>query len=694
MSYKKVLKIVSFNCNSVRNKVDIVRTLIDNYDIVCLQETFLSKLDVNFIYGLRNNINFHISDCVYNSNFNSGRPKGGLLTIWKTSIDKFLIPLISNDNYQAIKIKSADGDILIFNTYMPYDDNSIDQLIRYREVLASLSHEIESNPGCKINIIGDLNSDPNRPRLWREITSFCQEFYLTVADGSLPSESFTYLSPMHDTTSWLDHILSSVPENISNILILHYLSLYDHFPISFDLHVDLDISLSTQFGVEPDLFVNWKKFNSGKQEFFDKLDSNFSIDSLNNDAFRCDKIICDNPRHKQHIEESYGYLLDGFLSASDHLTHGKTHSYKQVPGWNDFCKDYHRVALKCLLNWKEEGMPRNGICYERMKKSRTDFRSALKHCQENEQRLRNEKLVSSFQNKDFRSFWRNISAKQKSKISNMDGNNDCQGIADLFGEKYFHILDDKDCQSKSVSFEKDILNVKTSVKGPFKISQQSIRDNVICLKTAIGYDNIHSNHLKYATDSCIRFIALLFNAMIQHVYFPSEFLRGEIRPVLKNKSGKINDSENYRPVMISSNILKLFEKCIQPFLNNGLRIHRNQFGFRANTSTNMTVTVVKEVLYRYKNNGSKVYAGFIDLSKAFDKVNHYKLIDRLMDLPDLSPNLKLITKEFLLNQSAYVKFNNCVSNTHHIGNGCRQGGINSPLLFNFYINEMIRDINT
>ena len=87
MSCKKVLKIVSFNCNSVRNKVDIVRTLIDNYDIVCLQETFLSKLDVNFIYGLRNNINFHISDCVYNSNFNSGRPKGGLLTIWKTSID-------------------------------------------------------------------------------------------------------------------------------------------------------------------------------------------------------------------------------------------------------------------------------------------------------------------------------------------------------------------------------------------------------------------------------------------------------------------------------------------------------------------------------------------------------------------------------------------------------------------------------
>ena len=692
--YKKTLKIVSFNCNSVKKKVDIIRTLIDNYDIVCLQETFLSKDDVTFIYGLSKDINFHISDCIFNSSFNSGRPKGGLLTIWKTCYDNVIIPVISNVNYHAIKIKSVEGDIILFNTYMPYDDNSVDQLIRYREVLASLSNEIDSNPGCKINIIGDLNADPSRPRLWREITSFCNELYLTVADSSLPDDSFTYLSPMHDTTSWLDHILSSEPENISNILILHYLSLYDHFPVVFDLNVELDPSISIHFGVEPNLFVNWNRFNSGKQKFTDKLDFHFSINSLNNDAFCCDKKVCDNPRHKQLIIESYTYLLEGLLSATDHMNHAKTQSYKQVPGWNDLCKDFHTIARRCFLQWKEEGMPRNGTSYDNMKSSRADFRSALKHCQENEQRLRNEKIVSSFKNKDFKSFWKSISTKQKSKVSSIDGSSDCQDIANLFGEKYFSVLDDHGCQSKPDSFENDLARIKNSVKHHFEISQKSVRENIIDLKTAIGYDNIHSNHLKYATDSCVRFITCLFNTMIQHTFFPHELLKGEIRPILKNKSGKINDSDNYRPIMISSNLLKLFEKCIQTPLNNCLQIHRNQFGFRPHTSTNMTVTVVKEILYHYRNNNSKVFAGFIDLSKAFDKVNHYKLISRITNTTNLNPNLKLILAEFLTNQSAYVKFSNCSSNTHHIGNGCRQGGVNSPIFFNFYINEMIREITS
>ena len=428
----KSIKIVSFNCNSVRKNVDTIRELIDNYDIVCLQETFLSKNDTAFINGLRQDINFLISDCIYSENFNSGRPKCGLLMIWKTRFDHIFCPVITNYNYQAIKIKSVEGDVILFNAYMPYDDNSAVQLIHYREVLASLSNEIDNNPGCKINIVGDLNSDPKRPRLWREVSDFCNDYKLTIADHSLPNDTFTYLSPMHNTTSWLDHILSSVPDNISNISVLYDMNIYDHFPICFELEINLNPISSISYGVEPKLFVNWNQYNSGRENFIEKMDVHFAIHLLQSEVFKCNEKICDDLSHKLQINGLYAYLIDGLLTASDHMTHVKGHTFKQVPGWNDFCKNAHFIARRNFLKWKDDGMPRSGISYDLMKNSRADFRSALRICQENEQIIRDEKLVYSFQKKDFKSFWKQISVKQNSKVSCIDGINDDRQITDLF----------------------------------------------------------------------------------------------------------------------------------------------------------------------------------------------------------------------------------------------------------------------
>ena len=45
----------------------------------------------------------------------------------------------------------------------------------------------------------------------------------------------------------------------------------------------------------------------------------------------------------------------------------------------------------------------------------------------------------------------------------------------------------------------------------------------------------------------------------------------------------------------------------------------------------MAIIVLKEVVMNYNSKGSSVYAAFIDLTKAFDKVNHYTLMSKMMD---------------------------------------------------------------
>ena len=365
-------------------------------------------------------------------------------------------------------------------------------------------------------------------------------------------------------------------------------------------------------------------------------------------------------------------------------------SFKPVPGWNQICKEKHDIARHGFLRWKDEGMPREGNAFHEMKTSRADFRSALNFCRKNEDSLREAQIISAFRQKDFKTFWKNISVKSNIVSPSIDGKTKSDSV-DIFREKFFDVLDDVRCQSKPENF--DSKNRKISQEKPelFKIQFDELYEKIRILKPGIGNDNVHTNHLIYATFGCLSFIRELFNAIIQHGYFPKKMLQGEIRPCIKNRFGNKGDSNNYRPVMVSSHILKLFEYCIQPFLNNSLKLHDNQFGFRESTSTLMTVSVLKEIIQKYNGNGSTVFASFIDLSKGFDKVNHYKLIDMVWDT-NLNNCLKKVLIEFLINQTAYISHDNLKSDIYKIGNGVRQGGVNSPLLFNFYLSFIVKEL--
>ena len=260
MLYQNNISIASYNCNSAKNQVDVIRDIINDHDITFLQETFLSSANANFIAGLCKNINFCISDCTYNSSCERGRPKGGLVIIWKNNLDKLISPILFHDNYLGIRLKSGDNSHVLINTYLPYDDNSAIQMSKYREILASLSRDVNSHEGSIISIVGDLNADPRPTRFWHEIIDFCSEFHMNVADLELGSDLFTFLSPAHDSTRWLDHIITTRADLIYNIDILHHICIFDHFPLRFGLKFEVS-TIEEEQGNETLDFTNWKNFN-------------------------------------------------------------------------------------------------------------------------------------------------------------------------------------------------------------------------------------------------------------------------------------------------------------------------------------------------------------------------------------------------------------------------------------------------
>ena len=251
-------------------------------------------------------------------------------------------------------------------------------------------------------------------------------------------------------------------------------------------------------------------------------------------------------------------------------------------------------------------------------------------------------------------------------------------------------MDDPSCQSTLIQtnyshFIQNLDNYR------YLFSSECIDRAIGRLNNGIGWDGVHSSHLKYSGKTFRNLLARLFMKFISHNYLPPDMILGEIRPITKNGAICKTISDNYRPVMNSSCLLKVFEYALLPCLERHLKLSSHQFGFRSETSTVQAVSVLKETINSYTEKRSAVHCAFIDLSKAFDRVNVNNLILKLKSRNIPKSVIKII--EFMyLNANVRIKFNGVTSDEWRVGNGVRQGGILSPYLFNFYINDIIEEI--
>ena len=151
-------------------------------------------------------------------------------------------------------------------------------------------------------------------------------------------------------------------------------------------------------------------------------------------------------------------------------------------------------------------------------------------------------------------------------------------------------------------------------------------------------------------------------------------------------------SDNYLPIMSSSVFLKVLEYCILHKIEPNIKINDRQQGFRTNRSTTTACLLLKETILNYTNYDSDVYACFVDISKAFDSVNHDILMKRLSErgVPELFVEL---VKYWYGNQMVCVKYRSHYSDEWKIGNGVRQGGILSGLFFSIYIDSLVDKIS-
>ena len=202
-----------------------------------------------------------------------------------------------------------------------------------------------------------------------------------------------------------------------------------------------------------------------------------------------------------------------------------------------------------------------------------------------------------------------------------------------------------------------------------------------------GPDGLSAEYLKFAHNKVCTMLALCFSACIVHGYLPASMIETTIVPIIKNKCGDLSDSNNYRPIALATIMSKVFESVLLFKCEKYLHTCDNQFGFKSEHSTDLCIYTLREFIDFYKKRNTTVFVTFMDASKAFDRIDHWLLFDKL-----LARKIPLfIIRIFIFwysQQSMCIRWGNTLSASFKVTNGVKQGGILSPTLFNVYMDNL------
>ena len=194
---------------------------------------------------------------------------------------------------------------------------------------------------------------------------------------------------------------------------------------------------------------------------------------------------------------------------------------------------------------------------------------------------------------------------------------------------------------------------------------------------------------KFLNDEISNIICKLFNGSIQSGIFPDCNKLAKIVPI--HKSGDSTTSSNFRPISLLPILSKIFEKLMHYRLNNFVErnnlIRNNQFGFRKSRSTTDVVLEFLDHAFNSLNEKNYLIAIYLDLSKAFDTINHEILLTKLNHM-GIRGGVGEWFKSYLSSRHQYVTVNGFQSSKNTITTGVPQGSVLGPLLFTLYINDM------
>ena len=662
--------------------ITYLSTFSVKFDVICLSEAHLHDKNSHLIRD-----RFEISEYI-SYKLTSTIKYGGCVVYVRNTLQSSIISNLTESDHMS--------DHLFINIEIPGSKKKLCVAAYYRhnkrgkDTINEFTDQLDSKLGSvnlknkHVIVVGDMNIDLCKLAVNKETELYFNTFLCHNFESHINSPSriqYNSKSSSLVSATIIDHIFSNLSSYKCSAGNIAYAD-SDHFA-NF-----LSVSL-----------LNNKQSLKGIQDklpLYKRNYTNINVENLLTDFENIDwkyNVI----NHRVSLNEAVLSLIANLTALCD-----KHAPMKKVPKRkiNYIYKPWITKKILPLIIAKNKMAAKRHQCPDKFKKIRNHVNNVIN-------RSRNEYFKKYFieHSKNAKKVWEGIRCAiewHKTKSSNITSvtdtsgikHNDPKSITTAFAN-YFkdipHKCVSKISQGNENTYNDYLFNPNSKSMVLFDTDKYEIYNIINTLKSNKSPGPLQfSNHfIKLLNQNLSPRISHLVNRSFHEAIMPECLKIGKQTPVFK---GGKNIVSNYRPITVVNSIAKIFEKVVSVrltgYLNHFNILTDSQFGFRPQHATSHAmIKLYDTALAGLDDKTVKTGAVLLDISKAFDCVNHDILISKLQHY-GIRGFVCDWFKSFLTNRSHYVDINGAKSEPYSPDMGVPQGSVLGPILFLVYINDL------
>ena len=650
------LKICVWNACSLNNKIaelcDIV--LEKDLDVFAITESWLQGPDKTnpTVCQIKNAlINYEIVSCP-----RKDRKGGGIFVIYKKSLSvkRNMTSTFFSFEHLDLTLNTTKAAIRLITIYRP--PQSVKNKSRADDFFSDFTTFLETltlSPGHLI-IVGDFNFHIDVPE-----NTYGSRFLELLHCANL---SHLVHEPTHRSGHTLDNVITRSDDDIISRLKIHHDMPSDHAGISF--------------------FVSTPKPEVQTMNITKRNIRGIDRQSLNNDIY--EKLVVKQVKDIDILANEYSSTLNDILNKHAPPTTKVVRVRHQAKWYTNEIRQKRTEKRKSERLWKKTGLHVHRAIFK------DHCHAYYKLVKAERQKYYQDKIQNGDQKSLFK-FINNMTSDSAIVLPSYSVPKDLANkFSNFFNDKIMTIRKNLNLNNANESLSVKIHENCTSQLLSFQTVTQEEVSKLIgkAPSKSCQLDPIPTFLVKECLSSLLPFITHMINQSISSGKVPRIFKQALVKPLIKKPTLDAENLQNYRPVANLSFISKVLERIIANQLHVYLEkndLHeRMQSAYRPKHSTETALLKIQNDVLLSLDKGNEVILVFLDLSAAFDTIDHFLLLERLRNRYGLTGLAWDWIKSYLENREQYVVINDKRSSASTTSFGVPQGSVLGPIMFILY----------